>query len=46
MIQLKNDITIKILQLETLIDVKEKTARKKDIVMLDILKAMRENGQP
>ncbi len=41
-IRLKDNITVKILQLETLISVKEKTARKKDIAMLDILKAMRE----
>lgn len=37
---LDNALTIKILQLSALIEVKEKTAREKDIYMLKILKAM------
>ena len=43
-VQLGEDVSVKILQLETLINVKEKTARKKDIVMLEILKAMRDSN--
>lgn len=41
-IEIKESISVKILQLNTLIEVKEKTAREKDFVMLNVLKAMRD----
>ncbi len=40
-IQLEDNISIRILDLETLIVVKEQTARGKDLVMLEILRAMK-----
>ncbi|MGB5705831.1 MAG: hypothetical protein WBM41_03305 [Arenicellales bacterium] len=41
-LSLDNDLSISILQLNALIEVKEKTAREKDVGMLNILKAMRD----
>jgi len=41
-LNLENGLSISILQLDALIEVKEKTAREKDIGMLNILKAMRD----
>lgn len=44
-IYLKDDRPIRILDLETLIDVKGQTAREKDQAMLTVLKAMYEEGK-
>lgn len=41
---LENNVPIKILDLDTLIEVKSKTARAKDKVMLEILNAMKGEG--
>ncbi|MDH3693516.1 MAG: hypothetical protein OER96_02965 [Gammaproteobacteria bacterium] len=41
-ISINENITAKILQLNTLIEVKEKTAREKDFAMLNVLRTMRE----
>jgi len=43
MVHIKENIAVRILDLDTLIDVKEKTVRTRDKVMLEILKAMNRN---
>ncbi len=40
-IQLEDDIQLRILDLETLICIKEQTARGKDLIMLEVLRAMK-----
>lgn len=42
-VQIDQDVSVRILALDTLIEVKEKTARAKDRYMLEILRAMKED---
>ena len=41
-VDIKDGLSVKILELDTLIEVKEKTARSKDNYMLEILRAMKD----